>query len=170
MSHIHCLINEKEHEMDEADFKKLIEEQKSTIYSVCFMFAKDAEEANDLFQEVLICLWKGMNSFRKECSERTWVYRVSLNTCINASRKKKLDTVPLELGINLYEDEDTVSRQAQELYERIHRLDVFDRAIVLLWLDGLPYQEIGEVVGISSNNVGVRLARIREQLKKMKNE
>lgn len=168
-----CLSNDDKGQiMKEAGFKKLVNEHKSTIYSVCFMFAKKQEEANDLFQEVLISLWKGYDSFRGECSERTWVYRVSLNSCINANKKQKLkiETVPLDININLYKDDDSDSQQAQALYEKIHRLDVFNRSIVLLWLEGLPYQEIGEVVGISANNVGVRLARIREQLKKMNNE
>jgi len=76
----------------------------------------------------------------------------------------------LDININLYEDEDAVSQQSRELYRRIHRLEIFDRAIVLLWLEGLQYQEIGEIVGISAGNVGVRLTRIREQLKKMNDE
>jgi len=156
--------------MTEADFKKLVEENKGRIYSVCFMFASDADGANDLFQEVLLNLWKGCESFRGQSSVGTWVYRVALNTCINARKRRRLRTVPLDININLYEDEDAVSQQSRELYRRIHRLEIFDRAIVLLWLEGLQYQEIGEIVGISAGNVGVRLTRIREQLKKMNDE
>jgi RNA polymerase sigma-70 factor (ECF subfamily) len=72
------------------------------------------------------------------------------------------------MQINLYEDTDHDSKQIKMLHERINRLGVFDRAIIMLWLENMPYEEIGAIVGISAKNVGVRLVRIREQLKNMK--
>ena len=156
--------------MKEKEFEKIVKEHKNTIYTVCFMFSKDADEVNDLFQETLINLWQGFNSFKGESSIRTWIWRVSLNTCISSERKKnKLHTVPLSMDINLYEDTDEDSRQIQMLYSRINRLKPFDRAIVLLWLDNLSYDEIAAIVGISVKNVSVRLVRIKEELKKMSN-
>ena len=156
--------------MKEKEFEKIVKEHKNTIYTVCFMFSKDADEVNDLFQETLINLWQGFNSFKGESSIRTWSWRVSLNTCISSERKKsKLHTVPLSMDINLYEDTDEDSRQIQMLYNRINRLKPFDRAIVLLWLDNLSYDEIAAIVGISVKNVSVRLVRIKEELKKMSN-
>ena len=71
---------------------------------------------------------------------------------------------------NLYTDEDSDSRQMQMLHKRIHRLQPFDRAIVLLWLENMSYEEIASIVGISVKNVSVRLYRIKEQLKNMSNE
>ena len=156
--------------MKEKEFERIVKEHKNTIYTVCFMFSKDADEVNDLFQETLINLWQGFNSFKGESSIRTWIWRVSLNTCISSERKKnKLQTVPLSMDINLYEDTDEDSRQIQMLYSRINRLKPFDRAIVLLWLDNLSYDEIAAIVGISVKNVSVRLVRIKEELKKMSN-
>ena len=156
--------------MKEKEFEKIVKEHKNTIYTVCFMFSKDADEVNDLFQETLINLWQGFNSFKGESSIRTWIWRVSLNTCISSERKKsKLHTVPLSMDINLYEDTDKDSRQIQMLYNRINRLKPFDRAIVLLWLDNLSYDEIAAIVGISVKNVSVRLVRIKDELKKMSN-
>ena len=156
--------------MKEKEFEKIVKEHKNTIYTVCFMFSKDADEVNDLFQETLINLWQGFNSFKGESSIRTWIWRVSLNTCISSERKKsKLHTVPLSMDINLYEDTDEDSRQIQMLYNRINRLKPFDRAIVLLWLDNLSYDEIAAIVGISVKNVSVRLVRIKEELKKISN-
>ena len=156
--------------MKEKEFEKIVKEHKNTIYTVCFMFSKDTDEVNDLFQEILINLWQGFNSFKGESSIRTWIWRVSLNTCISSERKKsKLHTVPLSMDINLYEDTDEDSRQIQMLYNRINRLKPFDRAIVLLWLDNLSYDEIAAIVGISVKNVSVRLVRIKEELKKMSN-
>lgn len=136
------------------------------------MFSNNPEEVADLFQEILINLWKGFPKFRGESNLRTWIYRVSLNTCISYERKKsrRPDSLPLTMEINLFEDSDDDSRQVQMLRERISRLGPFDRAIVLLWLENMTYDEIGAIVGISAKNVSVRLVRIREQLKKMSNE
>ena len=156
----------------EKEFAQVVREHKTTIYTVCYMFSKDKDEVNDLFQEVLIALWRGFEKFRGECNIRSWIYRVSLNTCISAERKKRhrADSVRLDMSINLFSDTDDESRQAQMLRERIGRLGVFDRAIILLWLENLSYEEIGAIVGISAKNVSVRLVRIREELKKMSND
>ena len=150
------------------EFARLVREHKSTIYTVCYMFSKDNDEVNDLFQEILVNLWRGFSKFEGRSDIRTWFYRVSLNTCISIDRKKKRSkSVPLSMNINLYEDNDADTKQVKMLYDRINKLGPFDRAIVLLWLEGIPYDEIGEIVGISAKNVSVKLVRIREQLKKM---
>lgn len=135
------------------------------------MFSKDEEEVADLFQDILVNLWKGFSSFRGDSSARTWIYRVSLNTCISSERKKsrKVDTLPLTMDIDLFSDSDEDTKQIQMLRDRINKLGPFDRAIVLLWLESLSYDEIGAIVGISAKNVSVRLVRIKEQLKKMSN-
>ena len=158
--------------ISEREFADIVREHKTTIYTVCYMFANDREEVEDLFQEVLIALWQGLESFRGESALRSWIYRISLNTCIGADRKKRrrADSVRLDMNINLFADTDDNSRQAQMLRQRIARLGVFDRAIILLWLENLSYEEIGAIVGISAKNVSVRLVRIREQLKNMSNE
>mgnify|MGYP006383577137 CR=1 FL=1 len=151
-------------------FTKMVEEYRKTIYTVCYFFSKDTEEVNDLFQEILINLWKGFPKFRGESDIRTWIWRVSLNTCSNQKRRKdsRVQTVPLSVDIDLYNDDDTKSRQIQMLHDRISRLEPFDRAIILLWLENMSYEEIGAIVGISEKNVSVRLYRIKEQLKTMK--
>lgn len=155
-------------ESNEKEFSKMVREHKTTIYTVCYMFSKDNDEVNDLFQEILVNLWKGFASFQGRSDIRTWVYRVALNTCITIDRKKKRrrdKEARIQMDINFYDDMDDDVRQVKKLYERINRLGIFDRAIVLLWLEGLPYDEIGQIVGISSKNVSVKLVRIREQLK-----
>ena len=156
-------------ETTEQEFTRLIGEHESTIYTVCYMFSKDNEEVNDLFQEILINLWRGFGQFEKRSDIRTWFYRVALNTCISIDRKKKRrgKTIPLSMNIDLYEDNDADTRQVKQLYQRINRLAPFDRAIVLLWLEGISYDEIGDIVGISAKNVSVKLVRIREELKNM---
>ena len=156
----------------ELQFTKMVKEYRKTIYTVCYFYSKDTEEVNDLYQEILINLRKGFEKFRGESSLKTWIWRVSLNTCNNQERKKKssVQTIPLSIDIDLYNDDDVQSKQIQMLYDRINRLDVFDRAIILLWLENMNYQDIADVVGISLSNVTTRLFRIKEQLKSMSNK
>ena len=156
----------------ELDFARIVREHKGTIYTVCYMFSKNEEEVADIFQDILVNLWNGFARFRGESSARTWRYRVSLNTCISAERKKKRkgDTVPLDMNINLFDDSAEDMKQIRMLQGRISRLGPFDRAIVLLWLENLSYDEIGAIVGISAKNVSVRLFRIKEQLRNMSDE
>ena len=166
--------NNKKERMEniELQFTKMVKEYRKTIYTVCYFFSKDTEEVNDLFQEILINLWRGFPKFRGESDIRTWIWRVSLNTCSNQKRKKdsRVQTVPLSVDIDLYNDDDQHSRQIQMLYDRINRLDVFDKAIILLWLENMTYQDIASVVGISTAAVTTRLFRIKEQLKSMSNK
>ena len=149
-------------EINEASFARIIRENKGTIYTVCYMFSKDKEEVDDLFQEALIKLWQGKSDLR------TWIYKVTLNSCISIDRKKKIrKTQPLMEGIDLFDKNDADNRQTDMLHARIQRLQPFDRAIVLLWLENMSYDEIAQIVGINTKNVSVRLYRIKEQLKQM---
>ena len=155
----------------EQRFEQTLKEQKDTIFTVCYMFSKDEDEVNDLFQEVLINLWNGYEGFEHRSDIRSWVYRVALNTCISYDRKRRrTDAERLNMNINLFEDCDEDTRQVDMLHKRISKLQPFDRAIVLLWLENLSYEEIGQIVGITTKNVSVRLFRIREQLKNMSND
>ena len=159
--------------MAEKEFARLVREQKETIYTVCYMFSDNPDEVSDLFQETLINLWRGFKRFRGDSQVRTYVWRVALNTCIGADRKRKrrhasahgADAGLVDLSASLYEAGAADTKQARLLHDRIARLGMFDRAIVLLWLEDLSYEEIGAIVGISARNVGVRLFRIKEELK-----
>ena len=155
-------------ELNESQFAQIIRENKGTIYTVCYMFSKDKEEVDDLFQEALIKLWQGLESFSGKSDLKTWIYKVTLNSCISIDRKKKIrKTQPLMEGIDLFDKNDADNKQTDMLHARIQRLQPFDRAIVLLWLENMSYQEIAQIVGIEVKNVSVRLYRIKEQLKQM---
>lgn len=154
--------------LNEQQFTQMVEQQKGTIYTVCYLFSKDKDEVNDLFQEVLINLWQGFERFEGRSDVRTWVYRVALNTCISQDRRRRRrPDVELSMDIDLFRDADADTRQVDLLHKRIQRLQPFDRAIVLLWLEDLSYDEIAQIVGITTKNVSVRLVRIKEQLKRM---
>ena len=133
------------------------------------MFSQNQDEVNDLFQETLINMWKGIDSFREESKISTWIYRVALNTCLLQERKKKKEVkkVPLTMDVNFFQDDDANAAQVRMLHQRIGKLGLVDRALVMMWLEGMSYDEIGAVMGISSQNVGVKLFRIKEQMKKM---
>ena len=156
----------------ENEFTDIVKRYKNTIYTVCYLFSKDNDEVNDLFQETLVNLWQGFGSFQGKCDLKTWIWRVSLNTCLTFERKKKrrVETIPLSMDINLFTDTDDDTRQIQQLYRRINQLGVVDKAIILLWLENMSYEEIGQIIGISTKNVSVKLVRIKDQLKKMSND
>ena len=154
----------------EKEFEGIVREHKGTIYTVCYMFSKDKDEVDDLFQDTLINLWMGFDGFRGEAKVDTWLWRVALNTCLSMERKKKRrgERVPLEMAGNLFADMDDDSKQIRQLYGRINKLGVMDRALILLWLENMSYEEIGAIMGISSQNVSVKLVRIKQKL--MNNE
>ena len=173
----------------EQQFSQLVRDNRSTIYAVCYMFSNDADEVADLFQEVLVKLWNGYESFHGKSDVKTWIYRVTLNTCITIDRKKRSRRKALlSMDVDYFNSEEKSTAQVRMLHERIARLQPLDRAIVLLWLERIArlqpldraivllwleqisYDEIGDIVGLSAKNVSVRLARIRVQLKNMSNE
>lgn len=153
----------------EHQFELLVRQHKRTIYTVCYMFSHNKTEIDDLFQEILIRLWNGFDHYEGRSSAQTWVYRVALNTAINQDKKERhrIETIPLTVDIDPYVDDDPSSQQIRELYNLISRLDLIDRSLVLLWLEGVSYDEIGAIIGITPNNVGVKLARIKEKLVNM---
>lgn len=152
----------------ETEFIELIDPYQSIIYKVCLMYANNKEDLNDLFQESMKNLWLAYPNFRSECKISTWIYRICLNTCISDLRKRgKMQLVPIEMDLNLYEDKD--SNQLQELYALIKRLNKMDRALILLWLDEKSYEEIASILQLSKSNISVRLCRVKEKLKQMSN-
>ena len=156
--------HDKEHQ-----FELLVREHKRTIYTVCYMFSHNNVEVDDLFQEILIRLWNGFDHYEGRSSARTWVYRVALNTAINQDKKerRRIETVPLTVDIDPFEADDPKTQQVRKLHDLISQLELIDRSLVLLWLEGIPYDEIGAIIGITPNNVGVRVARIKEKLVQM---
>jgi len=156
----------------EQEFTSLVREHKTAIYTVCYMFSRDKEEIDDLFQDILIRIWQGFDRFRGDSNPKTWIWKIALNTCINADKKKKRSgtRIPLSLDMDIFEESSERDMQTKQLYNRINRLGLVDRGIILLWLEGTSYDEIGDIIGISPGNVSVKLVRIREQLKNMNDD
>jgi RNA polymerase sigma-70 factor (ECF subfamily) len=147
-------------------FEEMVQRYQRTIYTVCYMFSTDAEEINDLFQEILVRLWLGFESFQNRSDAGTWIYRVSLNTAININKRSHRHPAPVALNADMdpFNPEDSSYDQVRQLHQLIHELDVMDRALVLLWLEGMCYDDIAAIIGISVDNVGVKLHRIKKIL------
>lgn len=152
----------------EQQFTNIIKEHERTIYTVCYMFSSDSDEVNDLYQDILVRLWQGFDAFEGKSDIRTWIYRVSLNYCINFSNRQKKQRERLNLDTDFLSEGRSMEKnlQIKQLYKRINTLGLVDRSVVLLWLEGLSYEEIGAILGISVKNVSFKLVRIKEQLKK----
>ncbi|MGB3466638.1 MAG: sigma-70 family RNA polymerase sigma factor, partial [Cyclobacteriaceae bacterium] len=133
--------------------------------------ARDAEELKDFVQEVTIQLWRSHEKFENRAKVSTWVYRVTLNVCLSMAKKNKRTVVAVPLiNSNYSEDiDETEKEQIELLYNTIRRLKEGDRAIVLLYLEDKSYKEIAEILGITVSNVGVKVNRLKNQLKSMIN-
>ena len=140
--------------MDEQEqqFLNMLDQFRPVINKVCFMYATNDEPLGDLYQEVVLQLWKAFPRFRGESKMSTWVYRIAMNTCVS----------------NLRHDDEQEQENLRELYRLIGELGKLERAIILLWLDEKSYEEIAEILNLSASNVGVRINRIKEKLRRIK--
>lgn len=153
------------------EFEALQRMHSDLISRICFSYALDAEDYKDLYQDVLINIWKGLANFRGEASSSTWIYRVALNTCVSTFRKRKsrpstqsIDSSPFDIAD---ETGDDIKRERLEwLHRMISELSPIDKAIVTMWLDDRSYNEIAEVVGMNANSIGIRLHRIKNGWRK----
>jgi len=155
---------------EEKKFVNLINEHQGLIHKVCIMYENNREVRNDLFQEIVLQLWKSFPTFRGEAKISTWMYRIALNTAISGFRKetRKIVTEDLkEMHFNISEHGDESEEKLQKLQWAIRQLNEIDRAMIMMALEEVPYEEIAETIGISQNNVRVRMNRIREKLRKL---
>ncbi len=151
----------------EAYFTALVRRESNLIDRLCFGYARSTEEFNDLRQDTLVNLWKAMPTFRQQSSERTWIYRITLNTCVSALRlrSRQLQTTSLQNLYDVIDEPDDKTILIQQLHEAIATLSGLDKAIILMWLDDVPYDEIARITGLPRNTVATRLRRGKERLK-----
>lgn len=154
-------------------FTDMIERHEKIIFSVSFFYANNDIPYEDIRQEVLISLFKGYRHFRQECSEATWVYKVCINTCLFSLRRfsPKIKMLTLEdlPTIHFQDETDNEYKEKIEwLYALISQLKPMDKALILMWLDELSYEEIALNMGIPRNTVASRLYRIKEKLSSRK--
>jgi RNA polymerase sigma-70 factor, ECF subfamily len=141
------------------------------LHKICRVYKKDAADREDLLQEILFNAWRSYPRFEGRSKFSTWLYRVALNTALYQNRKDRLAgmLVPLEdKTLNTAGEED--DENLKILYRAIDDLDPLEKSIVILFLDDQPYAEIAEITGLSVNNVGVKLTRIKTKMKKIISE
>ena len=151
----------------EKAFLKIVEAHQGIIFKVCKLYRNSKEDQEDLFQEIVLQLWKAFPQFRNESKVSTWMYRIALNTAIAMFRKNKIEieyneNIPKEIHSNHLNEQ---SENEGRLFEGIRTLNKAERAIIALFLEDFTYKEIGEIIGITENYVGVKINRIKEKLK-----
>lgn len=158
----------------EHNFVKKLEKHQNIVHKICTFYTNNSDDHNDLFQEITIQLWRAYPSFRGDSKFSTWMYRVALNTAITLYRKSKrriksqdFDTISFKMEYQEYDA--TADEQVKLLYEAVKQLNSIDRALVLLYLEDRPYEEIAETLGISNVNARVRMSRVKDKLKRMMN-
>jgi RNA polymerase sigma-70 factor (ECF subfamily) len=153
-------------------FLKLVRENEARLRKICRVYATDADAEKDLYQDILVQLWRALPSFEGSSTPGTWLYRVALNTALSQKRQRAArESATLDAADPIWRnripapDESLESKQRLErLYAAIARLSDVDKAVVMMYLDEKSHREIAEVLGITESYVGVKLHRIRKEM------
>ena len=157
------------------DFLTLIEANKRIIFKICNSYCRNADDREDLAQEIIYQLWKSWSSFNSDYKLSTWMYRIALNVAISFYRKERKATPTVFMGDHVIEIADESLEEGLEsnlnaLQQFINELNPLDRALMILYLEEKPHKEIAEIMGITSTNVATKIGRIKEQLKQKFNK
>ena len=149
-------------------FENWLQQYQALLFKVVRAYAFNAEDQDDLFQEIAIQLWRSVPNFRGEAAATTWIYRVALNTALKWTRREQKH----QDGRQSIDNRESLLREKAAanderldwLYQEIAKLNEVDRSLALLLLDGFSYREMAEMIGISESNIGVRIHRIKKHL------
>ena len=156
----------------EDQFLALLQKHTGILYKICRIYLDDQQDQQDLFQEIILQLWSAYHSFRGDSQFSSWMYRVALNTAIAFYKKEKQRNRWLtslsnkELSISASENEDQKER-LMILYKAIQELNKVEKALIFLYMEGLPGNEIAECFGISPQNARVRVNRVKQKLQQI---
>ena len=152
-------------------FSSVMENNKQRILRICWAYSHNIEDQKDLLQEVALNIWKSLPSFRDHAHVNTWVYRIALNVCMQYALKlSKTKSVTGEIeGISIQDEADLEQNLEQtentkKLFEAISQLSPTEKALVLLYLEDLPYKVIAQITGIKESYVAVQMNRIKKKL------
>lgn len=138
------------------------------IIKICRAYTNGQDDFEDYYQEVCLQIWRSKDNFKKQCEWSTWVYRISLNVCLTQLKQKKRHRNQVnsnDLPNELIDDSNTFANEdVNQLYCAIKSLSKIDRAIILLYLEEKSYREIADIIGSNTNNIGVRITRIKDKL------
>jgi len=151
-------------------FQKLLEEHRKILYKICHCYCRSRDDRDDLAQEIVVQLWRSFQSYDGRCRFSTWMYRVALNVAISFYRRERVRTEHIitaeEPLLAIADETPTQPDEIRLLYQAIERLDPLNKALILLYLDGNSYAEIGEVLGITQTNVATKIGRLKETLRR----
>lgn len=157
-------------------FKQILAENKDKVFRICCAYERDSDEREDLFQEIMINVWKSLDKFEGRSAISTWIYRIAVNTSLmhvkKSAKMKSLHSEVDERTLNIPEAEERTEKislglQIEQLYECINRLQEIDRLIISMILEELSYKEIADITGMTINNIGVKINRIKKEISKM---
>lgn len=158
----------------ELEFELKLKEYKLLIYKVCRMYAHDQDKIQELYQDIIIQLWKSYPKFRGEAKFSTWLYRIAINTALTGFtvKKRSIHTSDVDIcNIQIPDEEDTglKEEQHQQLYAAIKLLNDVEKSVIMLYLEDKSYDEMEEILGISNGALRVKMNRIKEKLKTFTN-
>lgn len=158
-------------ELTQNQFVELVQAHQGILHKICRVYAAAPEDHQDLYQEILIQLWKSYGSFRGEAKFSTWMYRIALNTAISDLRRQQRKVkvlYPEEAPAGLAAEPLSLEKeeQLQKLYAAIGELGEIDKALVMLYLEDRSYDEMEAILGINQNHLRVKMNRIKEKLRK----
>jgi len=155
-------------ESTESLFLSLIRQHQAIIHKISKMYMNDVEQQRDLFQEIVLQLWKGYPGFKEKSKFSTWMYRVALNTALVYFKKdkRKVNHVPLDENLEVIDINDSNIKEEKlaYLYKAVHELNAVEKALIFLFLENQSHREIAENLGISEVNARVKLNRTKEKL------
>ena len=165
-------INTLQKQEAEKEFEKHIREHELLLYKVCRIYAYTDADRQDLFQEIVIQLWKAYPKFKGGSKLSTWLYRVAINTAISGLRKKKIlvknyEPAAMPEPVGEYNDAHDEEERLRQLYNAIEQLTAVEKAIVMLYMEDRPYEEMEEIIGLSQGNLRVKMNRIKEKLRQL---
>jgi RNA polymerase sigma-70 factor (ECF subfamily) len=159
-------------------FNEILAENRDRIYRICCAYVPDTDERDDLFQEIVINIWRNLDKFEGRSLISTWIYRIAVNSALlhirTAKKRKERHTEINENTLNVPENDDktekiNTGKQIEKLYYAINRLNELDRLIISMVLDDLSYKEIADVTGMTVTNTGVKINRIKKELNRLMN-
>lgn len=157
-----------------SQFIKVIKENEGLIFKVAILYTNSFQDREDLYQEIVYQLWKSFDSFNDQSKLSTWMYRVAMNTAIYnlKSSKKKVNTITIDFQTERLAEtlDKTEEERIKVLYEQIQTLNLLEKGIILLYLEGNSHLEIASIIGITISNVGTKISRIKEKLKSQINK
>jgi RNA polymerase sigma factor (sigma-70 family) len=155
----------------EKQFERHIREHELLIHKVCRIYAYTGAERQDLFQEIIIQLWKAFPKFKGTSKFSTWLYRVAINTAITGLRKQKDFIVSYEPATLPHHSDDNTSLEEEEqlklMHKAIEQLNEVEKAIVMLYMEDKTYEEMEDILGISQGNLRVKMNRIKDKLRQL---